>query len=86
VPVSPARASTFAQASVLGGRDIDRHRDTEVRSASPSLVDNALGVPIAPGLYQVFSILLNPIISSALMTFSSVWFIANALRLRRATL
>ncbi len=53
--MSPARASTFARASVLGGRDIDRHRDTEVRSASPWLVYNALGAPIAPGLYQVFS-------------------------------
>ncbi len=46
-------------------------------------VYNVLGVPIAAGvLYPVFGLLLNPMIASAAMTFSSVSVIANALRLR----
>jgi Cu+-exporting ATPase len=48
---------------------------------------NVLGVPIAAGaLYPAFGILLSPTIASAAMSFSSVSVIANALRLRRATL
>ncbi len=48
---------------------------------------NALGVPIAAGvLYPFFGLLLNPMIASAAMTFSSVSVIANALRLRRIEL
>jgi Cu+-exporting ATPase len=52
-----------------------------------AFVYNALGVPIAAGvLYPAFGLLLSPVIASAAMTFSSVSVIANALRLRRATL
>ena len=52
-----------------------------------AFVYNALGVPIAAGvLYPFVGLLLNPIIASAAMTFSSVSVIANALRLRRVTL
>ncbi len=52
-----------------------------------AFVYNALGVPIAAGvLYPVVGLLLSPIIASAAMTFSSVSVIANALRLRRASL
>jgi P-type Cu+ transporter len=52
-----------------------------------AFVYNALGVPIAAGaLYPVFGVLLNPMIASAAMTFSSVSVIGNALRLRRIPL
>ena len=52
-----------------------------------AFVYNALGVPVAAGvLYPWFGILLSPMIASAAMTFSSISVIANALRLRRASL
>jgi P-type Cu+ transporter len=52
-----------------------------------AFVYNALGVPVAAGvLYPWFGILLSPMIASAAMTFSSVSVIANALRLRRASI
>ncbi|MDB6034993.1 MAG: actP [Verrucomicrobiales bacterium] len=50
-----------------------------------AFIYNALGVPIATGLfYPVFGLLLSPIIASAAMSFSSVSVVANALRLRNA--
>jgi Cu+-exporting ATPase len=48
---------------------------------------NILGIPIAAGVfYPFFHWLLNPMIASAAMSFSSVSVITNALRLRHATL
>ena len=48
---------------------------------------NVIGVPVAAGvLYPVWGILLNPMIASAAMTFSSVSVISNALRLRHVEL
>jgi len=48
---------------------------------------NSLGIPIAAGvLYPFIGLLLNPMIASAAMTFSSVSVIANALRLRNVKL
>ncbi len=48
---------------------------------------NVLGVPIAAGvLYPVFGWLLSPMLASAAMSLSSVSVIANALRLRKASL
>ena len=52
-----------------------------------AFIYNAAGVPIAAGvLYPAFGLLLSPIIAAAAMTFSSVWVIGNALRLRQAHL
>jgi len=52
-----------------------------------AFVFNALAVPIAAGiLYPAFGLLLNPMIASAAMSFSSVSVIGNALRLRTVTL
>lgn len=45
---------------------------------------NTLGIPIAAGvLYPLWGILLNPILASAAMAFSSVSVVGNSLRLRR---
>jgi Cu+-exporting ATPase len=52
-----------------------------------AFVYNMVGVPIAAGvLYPFWGLLLNPMIASAAMTFSSVSVIANALRLRHVDL
>jgi Cu+-exporting ATPase len=52
-----------------------------------AFIYNVLGVPLAAGvLFPVFGLLLNPMIASAAMSFSSVSVITNALRLRKATL
>jgi Cu+-exporting ATPase len=52
-----------------------------------AFIYNALGVPIAAGVFYPWTgLLLSPIIASAAMTFSSVSVIGNALRLRRANL
>jgi Cu+-exporting ATPase len=52
-----------------------------------AFIYNSLGVPLAAGvLFPVFGLLLNPMIASAAMSFSSVSVISNALRLRKAAL
>jgi P-type Cu+ transporter len=52
-----------------------------------AFIYNALGVPIAAGVfYPLFGLLLSPLIASAAMSFSSVSVITNALRLRKAAL
>jgi Cu+-exporting ATPase len=52
-----------------------------------AFIYNILGVPIAGGvLYPVCGLLLNPMIASAAMTFSSISVISNALRLRKIKL
>jgi Cu+-exporting ATPase len=48
-----------------------------------AFVYNVIGVPLAAGvLFPFFGLLLNPMIASAAMSFSSVSVIGNALRLR----
>jgi Cu+-exporting ATPase len=48
---------------------------------------NLLAVPVAAGaLYPLVGLLLNPMIASAAMSFSSVSVVANALRLRKTAL
>jgi P-type Cu+ transporter len=52
-----------------------------------AFIYNALGVPIAAGLfYPWFGLLLSPVIASAAMSMSSVSVIGNALRLRKLKL
>jgi Cu+-exporting ATPase len=52
-----------------------------------AFIYNILGVPLAAGvLFPFFGLLLNPMIASAAMSFSSVSVITNALRLRKVSL
>jgi Cu+-exporting ATPase len=73
---------------VVRARKLSRNTMRNIRqNLFFAFVYNVLGVPIAAGvLYPVFGLLLNPMIASAAMTFSSVSVISNALRLRKIDL
>jgi len=50
-----------------------------------AFIYNIVGIPVAAGvLYPFFHVLLDPVIASAAMAFSSVSVVSNSLRLRRA--
>jgi len=52
-----------------------------------AFIYNAIGIPVAAGvLFPFFGVLLNPILASAAMAFSSVSVVSNSLRLRRVRL
>lgn len=70
---------------IVNAVKLSRHTMRNIRqNLFFALIYNALGVPIAAGiLYPIsHSLLLNPMIAAAAMSFSSVSVVGNALRLR----
>jgi P-type Cu+ transporter len=74
---------TAAQAILLSRRTMRTMKE----NLFWAFIYNVIGIPIAAGvLYPAFGIMLNPVIASAAMAFSSVSVVGNSLRLRRARL
>jgi Cu+-exporting ATPase len=73
---------------VVRARKLSRHVMRNIReNLFFAFIYNVIGVPLAGGvLYPLLGLLLNPMIASAAMMFSSVSVISNALRLRNLEL
>jgi P-type Cu+ transporter len=73
---------------ILRARKLSRATIKNIRqNLAFAFVYNALGIPIAAGVFfRLFGWLLSPMLASAAMSLSSVSVIANALRLRRSSL
>jgi P-type Cu+ transporter len=73
---------------IVSARRLSRATMRNIRqNLAFAFIYNILGVPIAAGVfYPIFGLLLNPMIASAAMTFSSVSVIVNALRLKNVKL
>ena len=69
--------------AIVRARDLSRSTNRNIRqNLAFAFLYNALGVPIAAGLfYPLFGWLLNPMVAAAAMSLSSLSVITNALRL-----
>ena len=76
----------LSQKRLTGLADARRLSQAVIRNIHQNLfwafIYNTLGIPIAAGLFYPFGIILNPMVSAAAMSLSSVCVVTNALRLR----
>lgn len=76
----------LSQNRLTGLADARRLSQAVIRNIHQNLfwafIYNTLGIPIAAGLFYPFEIILNPMVSAAAMSLSSVCVVTNALRLR----
>lgn len=76
----------LSQNRLTGLADALRLSQAVIRNIHQNLfwafIYNTLGIPIAAGLFYPFGIILNPMVSAAAMSLSSVCVVTNALRLR----
>jgi len=75
-------------AGIVRARTLSRMTMRNIRqNLMFAFVYNALGIPVAAGVfYSLFGVLLSPVVAALAMSLSSVSVIGNALRLRTAKL